>query len=93
MRVLHQGRMLWREVVRVVLYRAGLVLVCSVGVGRVQLCSVVREGMVRDGGAIRQRRVDDDGLVERVGRGRCMSCEVQRRGTGARERASFLKLC
>ena len=40
---------------------------------------------------IRQRRVDDDGLVERVGRAWCMPRRKQRRGTGARERVSFLK--
>ena len=47
---LHRVRMIRREVVWVVLQGFGTLMgVCTVAVGRAQLCGLVREGMVRDG--------------------------------------------
>ena len=45
-----------------------LVVVGSVAVGRAQSCGLVREGAVRTGAVVRRRGVDDEVLVERVGR-------------------------
>ena len=63
----HQFRNIRRVVLWVVLQGFGtLMVVCTVGVGRAKLCGLARKGMVRGGAVIRQRRVDDGVLVERV---------------------------
>ena len=89
---LYRVGVITRAVVWVVLQGVGTLMVArSVAVGRAQLCGMVREGMVRDGAVIRQRCVDDDGLVERAERAWCMPRREKTRGTGGPERVSFFE--
>ena len=67
-KTLNRVRMIGRAVVLLVLQGVGsLMVVWSVVVGRAQLCGLVREGTVREGALVWQRRVEDEGLVERGG--------------------------
>ena len=66
---LNRVRVIRRAVVLLVLQGVGtLMVVWSVVVGRAQLCGLVRRGTVREGALVWQRRVEDEGLVERGGR-------------------------
>ena len=62
---LNRVRVIRRAVVLLVLQGVGsLMVVWSVVVGRAQLCGLVREGTVREGALVWQRRVEDEGLVD-----------------------------
>ena len=64
-KTLNRVRMIGRAVVLLVLQGVGsLMVVWSVVVGRAQLCGLVREGTVREGALVWQRRVEDEGLVD-----------------------------
>ena len=64
-RSLIRVRVIGRVIVLLVLQGVWcLVVVWSVVVGRAQLCGLVREGTVREGALVWQRRVEDEGLVD-----------------------------
>ena len=64
-KTLNRVRMIGRAVVLLVLQGVGsLMVVWSVVVGRAQLCGSEREGTVREGALVWQKRVEDEGLVD-----------------------------